>query len=129
MEFNSFIPDILASLASTALISILAYYFGFKPVHKKLDTLEEKIIKYKLSSTNLLFDSYNEQIFDIRNKIKDLTSIIEDWEFPDENRAPRTQEEYYEELNVINTYKEERKELNRELDKKLRDLTDLIKSI
>lgn len=124
--FDTIIFNILANILSSALLGLFAYYFGFKPINRRLDKLNLKKIDYNSSAIDLLYKTYTQSIEETKVEIQKITNQIEEIE---ENSNPnKSEEEYWLEIDFLNNLKEERRLLKLELEGRIIELTELLKT-
>lgn len=120
MDLISILSDVIAGLISAILFSVLTYIFGFKIIMNKIDKLKVKTETYKLSTLDIINESYYEKIKEIRNRLEYLNKEIES--LKENNHHLKSEEEFWMFTDILNDKEVKRNETYRELDDALNQL-------
>jgi len=126
MDIISILSDTIAGLLSAVFFGLITYYIVLKPIMNKLDKLNEKVITYKLSTIDIIKDTYEEKIKEIKQRISLLINEIEGIK---EHHSFSSEEEYWMYKDILTEKETARDEAYIELDQALNTLMTYLDKI
>lgn len=77
MSIDNLLAGVIVNVASSLVISLAAYIFGYKKLTKKINKLDNEIVNLKMQSTNqvsqtyeTILKEYNQELDRINEKLK-----------------------------------------------------------
>lgn len=99
MSIDNLLAGVIVNVASSLVISLAAYIFGYKKLSKKINKLDNEIVNLKMQSTNqvsqtyeTILKEYNQELDKVNEKLKNNQELY----FSGEDNTQQDYNDYVE---------------------------------